>query len=183
MPIVTSAVEERRIDGNYGEIFHEGKYQGDLASFTGRVAIERRTIQRAGADQVIYRRGTVSREGTFVVNKVDTRFEARLLEYANMTVDQRRALRDQGVEAWPETDFIVVLNDPDAWGAERIQITGVKLWEIAIGFAPGDLIERDLPATWRTEKILQAIGRPGNKQGAATYPNAQGAGHQGDPVW
>ncbi len=32
---LASGVEERQIDGNYGEIYHNGHYQGDIRDFTG----------------------------------------------------------------------------------------------------------------------------------------------------
>lgn len=180
---LTGTVEERQIDGNYGEIYHEGHYQGDIVSFTGRVAIERRTIQVAGSNRVVHRRGTISREGTFVINKVDTRFENKILSYAGYTTAERRAFRDAGIDPWPSTDFIIKIDDPDSWGAERIHIMGVKLWEIGLGFSPGEMINRDLPCTWHTEKILDSIGRPGNLQGATAHTGATAAGSDGNLVW
>jgi Phage tail tube protein len=180
---ITGSVEERRIDGNYGEIFHEGHYQGDLIAFTGRISIERRQIQRAGTNSSVFRRGVIGREGSFVINKVDSRFEEKFIEYANLTTDERRAMRDSGVEAWPATEFIIKLDDPDSWGAERIAITGVRLWEIGIGFTAGDMVERDMPCTWTSEKVLGGIGRPGNKRGHAVATGATAAGSDGELVY
>lgn len=180
---LTGSIEERRIDGSYGEIWHEGKYQGDIASFTGRIAIERRQIQRAASMDVVFRRGVVTREGTLVINKVDSRFEAKFFSFLNKTVQQRRADRNSGVATWPDTDFIVVLDDPDSWGAEKLHVQGVKLWEIGLGFAPGDYTDRDLPITWQRENPLTYIPRPNNKQGATAHPGAVAAGNEGDPVW
>jgi hypothetical protein len=182
------AIEERIIDGNYGEIFHNGKYQGDFRDFTGRIAIERREIPRAGTTGVVYRRGRISRDGTLRIAKVDSRFEALLIDYANTSEEEKRIRRGQGIPTFPDTQLTIKLDDPDSWGSEIITIFGVKFWEIGIGFTQNDMVERDIPVTWQREAMPKAIPRPGNKQGAAaslnqgditTYP---AAARQTDPV-
>jgi hypothetical protein len=180
---LTGTVEERQIDGGYGEIYHEGHYQGDIASFTGRISIERRAIQRAGTNQVVYRRGTITKEGTFVVNKVDSRFENKVINYANLDTATRRLYRDQGIDPWPATDFLIKLDDPDSWGAESIHIMGVRIWEVSLGYAPGEMLSRDLPCTWDSQKVLEGVPRPGNLQNYSAHTGAIAAGSDGQLVW
>src|SRR4051794_3123652 len=103
------ALEEREIDGNYGEIFHNGHYQGDIRSFTGRLAIERREIPRAGTNGLVYRRGRISRDGSITLGKVDSRFEALLIGYANMSEDEKRRRRGQGEPVFPDAQLLIKL--------------------------------------------------------------------------
>jgi hypothetical protein len=172
---MASNLEDRRIDGMYGEVYHEGKYQGDILEISGRIAIERREIPVAGTDRVAFRRGRVSREGTFRVGKVDSRFEDFILSYASKSVQDRRIDRAAGRDSFPETWFTIRVDDPDSWGAEEIQLLGVRLWEIAIGYTMGDLLEREIPFTWEYEKLIQGVPRPGNL-GDWTQP-------QGEQTW
>jgi hypothetical protein len=180
---LTGVIEERFIHGQYGEIYHEGHYQGDLASFTGRITIEQIPIKRAGTNQTVYRRGDINKGGTIVLNKVDSRFEKKLIDYANLSTDERRALRDAGIDPWPATDFIIKINDPDSWGGESLHIMGVRIWEMALGFEPGSFISRDLPITWDQQKLLEGVPRPGNKQGYTAHTGAVAAGSDGDLVY
>jgi hypothetical protein len=158
-----TTIEDRRVDGMYGEVWHEGIYQGDILELSGRVAIERREIPVAGSDKVAFRRGRISREGSFRIGKVDSRFESVILGYAGLSVADRRNARAVGFDPFPETHFTVRLNDPDSWGVEELQLLGVKMWEIPIGYTMGDLKELEIPFTWEKEQLLQGIARPGNK--------------------
>lgn len=158
-----ATVEDRRIDGEYGEVFHEGKYAADIVEIQGRIAIERREIPRAGQTSSVTRRGRVSREGTIRISKVDSRFESLIIKWANYTTKERREARAQGTELYRDTWLTIKLDDPDSWGSEELQLFGVKFWEIPIGFTQGDLIDRELPMTWEREQLNAGIPRPGNK--------------------
>jgi hypothetical protein len=179
MAVTTSALEERQINAEYGEIWHAGYYQGDLVEFSGRVSIERREIPVAGQDKVVYRRGRVGRDGSVRISKVDSRFEALVIYYANLSVQDRRNLRGQGIDPFPATELILKLDDPDSWGAEEIKLTGVRFWETALGFGGNSIIQRDVPTTWDREQIVAAVPRPGNKQGATPPAGLQTYGGYG----
>jgi hypothetical protein len=181
--MTTVTLEDRRVDGQWGEVWHQGVYQGDILEITGRIAIERREIPRAGTNNVAFRRGRVSREGSFRVGKVDSRFEKFILDMAGISVQQRRAARDQAVDLFPETWFMVRIDDPDSWGAEELQLLGVRFWEIPIGFTMGDLLEREIPFTWEEENLMKGIPRPGNHSGFTTPAGKQTWGPiGGDPI-
>jgi hypothetical protein len=156
-------VEERAIDGNYGEIFYNGVYQGDITDITGTVVIAKQEIPVAGSDRVVLRRGRVARDGNITILKVDSRFEALILGYAGMTPQERREKRGQGIAVMPGVQLIVKLTDPDSWGTEEIQLRGVKFWQTSIGFAPNAMVTDSIPITWNTESILNAIPRPGEE--------------------
>lgn len=161
--LTTTAIEERRIDGIYGEVWQEGQYQGDIMELQGSIQIEQRQIPRAGTTATVFRRGRVTRQGQLTLGKVDSRFEQLIIGWASYSVEDRRRLRSLGHNPWPDTWLTVKLDDPDSWGLEEIQLRGVKFWEISIGYGQGDLITQSLPFTWESESLMQGIARPGNQ--------------------
>lgn len=161
------AIEERQIDGNYGEIFHNGHFQADLRDFSGRLAIERREIPRAATNTMVYRRGRITRDGSVRIGKVDSRWENVFVQYANMSAEEKRQRRAAGIPIIVDSQLLIKLDDPESWGAEEMVLFGVKFWEVGIGFTMDTLTERDIPVTWQAEAIPKAIPRPGNHQGAA----------------
>jgi hypothetical protein len=182
---LVGGVEERQIDGNFGEIYHNGHYQGDLRDFTGRIAIERRELPRAGGVDTVYRRGRVTREGTFRLTKIDSRWEELFFNYSDKSPEDMRGDRARGVDSMPDMQFIIRLDDPASWGAEEIALFGVKFWELGIGFTSNDMLERDLPCTWQANTLVRGIPRPGNKHGWTPPPGEQtwpAAGRDPDPV-
>lgn len=187
--VTAGPIEERQIDGNYGEIYHNGKYQGDLRDFSGRLAIERREIPRAGTTGIVHRRGRVTRDGGLRIGKVDSRWEDMFFKTAGMTEAEKRRRRGQGIPVVDDAQLLIKVDDPDSWGSEEIMLFGVKFWEIPIGFTQNDMKELDIPCTWTSEELVKAIPRPGNKQGGkATYNSGDittfpAAGNNGDPVF
>jgi hypothetical protein len=181
-------IEERAIDGNYGELYHNGHFQGDMQGFTGRLSIERRELPRAGTNQSVFRRGRVSRDGSVSRLKVDSRFEHMFIRIANLSEEEkRRARAELGQSIVPDTQLMIKLDDPDSWGAEEILLTGVKFWELPIGFTMNDMITHDLPVTWQGEELVKAIPRPHNRQGAlGALPTGErtyaASGRDPDPV-
>ena len=179
-PLTTEYLEEREVNSEYGEIWHEGHYQGDLIGFSGTISIEKREVPVAGQNTVIYRRGRVARNGTLSIAKCDSRWEAYIIYMASLSTQERRKLRNEGINPTPPTYLMIKLDDPDSWGAEEIVIYGVKFWEIGIGFAGSSIIQRDIPCTWQSEKMISAIPRPGNLQSSAetvehnTFPDGKG---------
>jgi hypothetical protein len=169
-PLQTTYIEEREVNSEYGEIWHEGYYQGDLIAFSGTLAIERRDVPVAGQDATVYRRGRVTRTGTLSIAKCDSRWEALIIYYAGLSVDQRRTLRNQGIDPFPSSQLLIKLDDPDGWGPEEILFSGIKFWEIGVGYAGSTIIQRDIPVTWQSERMLTAIARPGNLQAIEGIP-------------
>jgi hypothetical protein len=179
-----AAIEERAIDGNWGQIFMNGHVQADLKGITGTVAIAQQALPRSGSNTQVYRRGRITRSGSVSLLKVDSRFESWMLKYANMTAQEMREARGKGEPVFQDLELLVKLADPESWGSEELMLFGIKFWELPIGFTQNTMLERDLPMTWNTEHLVEGIARPGNLYGASpegefTYP---AAGEDADPV-
>jgi hypothetical protein len=184
--LTTEFLEEREVNSEFGEIYYEGHYQGDLIGFNGTIARERREVPVAGRDNIVYREGRVSRTGTVSVAKVGSEFEALAIQIAGTNVEERRQLRNEGIDPAYKTYLTIKLDDPDAWGSEELVLFGVRFWEFPVGYAGAAIIQRDYPITWQSESLTKAIPRPvigkaverlaakGTKivpDGANTFPN------------
>ena len=182
-PLYTEYLEEREVNSEYGQIYHEGQYQGDMIAVTGTISVEKREVPVAGQDIMVYRRGRVTRTGTLSIAKCDSRWEAMMIYFAGLTVEERRLLRNSGIDPFPSTTLMVKLDDPDSWGAEEIQLAGVRFWEIGLGYAGATIIQRDLPFSWQSERMVHAIPRPGNLQTSLEHIPAQPSelGYEGKP--
>ena len=167
---VTNEIEEREVNSEWGQIWINGYYQQDLVGFTGTAAIGRNELAVAGSDKTVYRTTRQTRDGTLSYRKADSRFEFLLLTYMGLSADDKRALRAQGIDPFPQVQLLIVLDDPDSWGAEILQLNGVRFWSMPVGFTGADIIQRDLPVTWDSEQLLLAIPRPG-----AADPSKQGS--------
>jgi hypothetical protein len=185
----TTSLEEREVSAEYGQVWVNGYYQQDITAFTGTGSIGQTSLGTAGSDGTVYRTTRKTRTGTMNYRKADSRWEALILTYMSLTPGDRRALRANGLSAFPQVQLLLVLDDPDSWGAEVLQLNTVRFWDIPIGYSGDGVIERSITATWEGEQLLVAINRPGNLQNAAaqsSYPNATGRTYQafgGYPVF
>ena len=167
---VTNQLEEREVNSEWGQLWINGHYQQDLVAFTGTAAVGRTEVAVAGNDKTVYRTTRQTRDGTLSYRKADSRWEYLILNFMGLTANDKRALRAQGIDPWPRLQLLIVLDDPDSWGAEILQLDGVRLWSIPLGYTGADIIQRDIPVTWESEQLLLAIPRPG-----AADPSKQGS--------
>ena len=157
---------ERRIDGMTGEVWRDGAFQADIVEITGTVRVERKEVPIPGSRSTHYKRGRVSREGSFRYQKVD---DAREIEFLSLikSMAQMRAERDAAIASGnplPTSTFsmLISLDDPEAWGKSSLLLKGVTMWELPVGFNINDLVEREIPITWEDEEPISTIVRPQN---------------------
>jgi Phage tail tube protein len=172
---VTNQIEEREVNSEWGQLWVNGFYQQDLVAFTGTAAIGRTEVAVAGSDTTVYRTTRQTRDGTISYRKSDSRWEYLILTYMGLSANDKRALRAQGIDPFPQIQLLVVLDDPDSWGAEILQLNGVRMWSMPLGYTGADIIQRDIPVTWDSEQLLLAIPRPGNLQGSIGTEQAHAA--------
>lgn len=171
-------LEQRAVDGEFGQVYVNGVWQADIRDFSGQLAIEQRPISVAGTKRLIYRRGRITRSGGFNFLKVDSRVEQLFIDYSNLTPDEQRRMRGQGIDPMPDATLIVKLDDPDSWGCEEVMLGGVKMWGVPLGYPQSGNIERNVTCTWDRNRMLKGIPRPGNTggwtppPGEVTWPNA-----------
>jgi hypothetical protein len=157
-----------RIDGMTGEIYSDlgvstGKmrFQGDVTSISGTIAQDRREVPVPGTRNTQNKGGRISRSGNFSYQKVDDAREIYFLRTID-DLDILRARRNSRNPVDAYFSMLLALDDPEAWGASRLLLTGCRMWEIPIGFNINDLVEREVPFTWENEIVPQggSIVRP-----------------------
>lgn len=156
----------RRIDGATGEVWMDigGSMEmaADIVEINGAIRKERKDVPIPGTRNTHHKSGRITREGSFRFQKIDDRYESYFLSQLQ-DLATLRALRDANGGNLPNNTFSVLINldDPQAWGASTMLITGVEMWELPIGFNLNDLIEREIPITWENEIPQRTLDRTG----------------------
>lgn len=140
------------MDGSTGEVRINGKWQADVTDVTGTVRQERRTVNMSGRRRASYKGGQVSGEGTLRFQKVDDRWEKDFFQHTSLSLKEQRELKKQGLLKSRAFPLLIVVDDPEAYGASYLKLGGVIVWEMPVGYSLTELIERELPITWETEE-------------------------------
>lgn len=113
------AVETKRIcNGTFGELWLDGDYVGECYKAQAKVEFTKEEIKQCGTfftdNKVVGCKGT----GSLTMHKVNSRMAIKVANMVRNKQDVRFTL-------------ISKLADPDAYGAERVSITGVQ-WMILL---------------------------------------------------
>jgi hypothetical protein len=154
------------MSGMFGSAYRNGVLLSDAVAVSAPIAIGRITVPAVGSADESYKQGRTTREGTMEIQKIDTQWELEIFALLSATDDQRRAARDAGTPINPAFQLVVKLDDPEALGAERWQLDGVRMWNFEIGFSGGDdITSRQYQITWDSERPLTAFKRAKDAQG------------------
>ena len=145
------------IDGAFGEAYRDGIFIADMMEFSGTISIDRKDIPLSGVTRTQHKKGRVTSEGTLNLHKVDSRYLKEFLMKTSRSLTERRADRDAGIVTHGKFDLLLVLDDPEAAGAERLMLYGVEIWEMPIGFSIEELASMELPVTWDDEELIDEI--------------------------
>ena len=134
---------KRVMSGTYGELWWDGELIAECDKFSAKytqskevVNLARQTVEDS---KVMGSKGT----GSFRVYKVYSRFR----DYAD-AVQSGKDVRGT---------FVSKLDDPDAYGAERVAIYNVSLDEVPLVNRERKTIQKDeVPFTFTSHKFLEA---------------------------
>lgn len=136
----------RTINGSYGELFIDGVWQTQVHRLEGRITINRREVRLAGARHTGYKATGTAGDGTITGFKVTSHFLRLVGAY-------QRNSRSQQTPALLRYQ----LDDPEAFGAEIVELVGVKFWEVPIGFQVDELVEEAVPFTFINHNLISCI--------------------------
>lgn len=155
-----------RMSGMFGSAWRNGVLLSDAVAVSAPIAIGRITVPAVGSADESYKQGRVTREGTMTIQKIDTSWELEIYALLSTSDDDRRAARDSGNPINPEFSLVLKLDDPEALGAERWQLDGVRMWNFDLGFSGSDdITQREFQITWESERPLTAFKRGKDAQG------------------
>jgi hypothetical protein len=114
------AVETKRImNGTFGELWLDGEYVGEAYKAQAQVEFNKEEIKQCGTffvdNKVVGCKGT----GSVTMHKVNSRMAGKIATMIKDKKDVRFTL-------------ISKLDDPDAYGAERVSITGVQFDDLTL---------------------------------------------------
>lgn len=176
-PTQISSVNEGlfRYGGMYGAAYRNMELLADVVEVSGAVEIARIDVPLVGKTKQGYKTGRESREGTLRIQKIDATWELEIYQFLSQGLDERRAARDAGNPVLRPFTLLVEFDDPDALGVEKWQLDGCLLWRMGVGFSiTDDIVDREFPLTWETEKPLKAFkaitGPDGSITADKVYP-------------
>jgi len=140
------AVETKRImNGTFGELWLDGDYVGEVYKAQAKVEFTKEEIKQCGMfftdDKTVGCRGT----GSLTMHKVNSRMAIKMAQMIREKKDVRCTL-------------ISKLADPDAYGAERISLSGVHFDDITLfDWEAQKPLETETPFTFTGYEYLDQI--------------------------
>lgn len=140
------AVETKRIcNGTFGELWLDGEFVGECYKAQAKIEFQKEEIKQCGNffvdNKVIGYKGT----GSLTMYKVNSRMAQKV---ASLVKDKK------------EVRFTIIskLADPDAYGAERVSITGVMFDDLTLfDWEAGKPLETEAPFTFTEYEYLDQI--------------------------
>lgn len=141
------AVETKRIcNGTFGELWLDGDYVGECYKAQAKVEFTKEEIKQCGTfftdNKVVGCKGT----GSLTMHKVNSRMAIKVANMVRNKQDVRFTL-------------ISKLADPDAYGAERVSITGVQMDDLTLfDWEAQKPLETEAPFTFKLIIINSDFG-------------------------
>jgi len=124
---------KRQISGTWGELWWDGEKVFEINLFEAKAIPSREDVLQAGSVDVDSKMLNLKGEGNMRVKKVFSRGVTKLLDAWKKGQD-------------PRGQFIGKLDDPDAYGPERVVINNVWFNELTLmQFETGQKLEREYP--------------------------------------
>lgn len=132
------------MNGIHGEVWLNGYHVAEVAGFSTKATFSKTEVPMCGEMVVDSKVTSVKLTGELKINKVFSRMQ-ELLKDSVRGIDTRFTI-------------VGVLNDPDAFGAERVSILNVSFDEFVIfAFAHNTIGEETLPFTFTDYKFHDTV--------------------------
>ena len=140
------SVEAKRVmSGTFGELWLDNDYVAECTKSQAKVEFNKEEIKLCGTWFTDTKVVGCTGKGSFTLKKVNTRMGLKLKDYIKKKQDLRFTL-------------ISKLADPDAWGAERVELDGVNVDDLTLfdweAQTPGEV---EVPFTFTGYEYLDTI--------------------------
>lgn len=134
------------ISGHYGDIFHEGAHMGNFNKAEAKVEIQKAEIKLSGDRWV--RHKVLSLKGTGSISGV--KIDSGLIQFNSPVANSRnKSVR---------TELLYKLDDPEAFGMERIRLMNVMFDEIQLAnWEAGKETSEEWKFTFEGYEVLDPI--------------------------
>lgn len=139
-------IESKRvINGTFGEIWINGEYMAECTGLEAKVSLEKTEVNMGGTLAKGYKVTGIDCKGTIKMDKVTSYF----IEMMSGDLKKGRST---------VATIITNLSDPDAYGAERIQLDGCLFDEMTLAnWEKRKLGEESIPFTFSSWELLDTI--------------------------
>lgn len=136
----------RTIQGTFGEIWSDGVWLSNFFQGEAMADISYEDVKRAGTRKTGNKLGAIKLSGTITGYKVTSALARKVAQVLN---DRQGAF---------VTELIMKLDDPEAYGAERVRLKGVQFTKIDImKFEHGTIVETEWPFVFDDFEYLDFI--------------------------
>ncbi|MBM6995064.1 Phage-like element PBSX protein XkdM [compost metagenome] len=123
--------------GTFGQIFIEGVWQSNLNHLEASVEAEKKELNLVGTDYTVYKLGRKKGTGTMSGYKITSDMIAR---------------------GFQKFSIIHKLDDPEAYGFERIQLNNCMVDKIVLAnWTAGEEVTEETPFTFESYELLDPI--------------------------
>lgn len=148
-----------RFTGMWGQAQDvSGALLAEVTEVSATAEINRMEVPLVGTNRQGYKPGRITREGTFRVQKIDTKWEMQVWRFISTDLAARRAMRGTAESYLRPFSLKIGYDDPDALGAEQWRLDGCLLWRLPLGFNIGDDIkDLEFPFSYEKETPITAF--------------------------
>ena len=133
------------INGTFGEVWCDSDYLAEATGLEAKMSLEKTEVNMCRRLSKGQKVTGIDGKGTLKMNKVSSYFILKLGE----AIKQGKT---------PVSEIITQLKDPDAFGAEKIKLTGVVFDEVSLAnWEAKKLGEESIPFTFESFEVLEAI--------------------------
>lgn len=136
---------KRVINGTFGEVWIDGDYMAEAVALEAKVSLEKTEVNQTGTLAKGYKVTGIEGKGTLKLNKVSSYFLVKMSDKikAGKTVT---------------ATIISNLADPDAFGAERVQLDGCVFDELTLAnWEAKKNGEESIPFSFSSWELLDTI--------------------------
>ena len=140
-----SYLPENFINGTYGEVWVDGDYMAEVIGLEAKVSLEKTDVNQVGTLAKGYKVTGIDCKGTLKMNKVSSYFIKKLSN--NLKKGKTVSVT-----------IISKLADPDAFGAERVELLGCTFDELTLAnWEAKKLGEESIAFTFTDWNLLDVI--------------------------
>lgn len=135
----------RVMSGTFGEAWLDNEYVGEVYKAQAKSSFNKEKIARCGVMSADYKTTSIENKGSLGMHKINSRM-------AKAIGNQIRNGRDV------RFTIILKLDDPDAFGAERVQLIGVSFDDLTLAdWEAGNPGKIEAPFTFADYKFLDTV--------------------------
>lgn len=136
---------DRVINGTFGEVWVDNDYMAEATALEAKMKLDTSEVNMTGTLKKGYKVTGISGSGTLKLNKVTSYFINKISE----NLKAGKATR---------ATIITNLEDPEAFGAERIALNDCIFTELALAdWESGKLGEESIPFNFSDFEVLESI--------------------------